>query len=68
MAKVPATTDKLSRSKSVSFATRLATDEYNTSSVMPLATLSSVATGLSLAAVTVRVNKPVSVKLPSVTV
>ncbi|MOA68537.1 hypothetical protein D3C78_1962050 [compost metagenome] len=66
MAKVPATTLRLSPSRSVSLASRSMTELNGVSSVA--LTASSTATGASFTALTVIVRVPTSVRLPSVTV
>ncbi|MOA69704.1 hypothetical protein D3C78_1980370 [compost metagenome] len=66
MAKVPATTLRLSPSRSVSLASSWMAELNGTSSVTAM--LSLTATGASLAGLTVIVRVPTSVRLPSVTV
>ncbi|MOA63083.1 hypothetical protein D3C78_1886830 [compost metagenome] len=59
-------TDRLSPSRSLSLASSWMLEVNGTSSVTVM--LSSTATGASLAALTVMVRVPTSVRLPSVTV
>ncbi|MOA65812.1 hypothetical protein D3C78_1923250 [compost metagenome] len=66
VAKVPAMTDRLSPSRSVSLASRSMLELNGTSSVTVM--LSLTATGASFTALTVMVRVPTSVRLPSVTV
>ncbi|MCY1251732.1 hypothetical protein D9M72_655420 [compost metagenome] len=66
VAKVPAMTDRLSPSRSVSLASRSMLELNGTSSVTVM--LSLTATGASFTALTVIVRVPTSVRLPSVTV
>ncbi|MNL90143.1 hypothetical protein D3C87_2209660 [compost metagenome] len=66
MVKVPATTLRLSPSRSLSLASRSMLELNGTSSVTVM--LSLTATGASFTALTVMVRVPMSVRLPSVTV
>ncbi|MOA70325.1 hypothetical protein D3C78_1991220 [compost metagenome] len=66
MAKVPATTLRLSPSRSLSLASRSMLELNGTSSVTVM--LSLTATGTSFTALTVIVRVPTSLRLPSVTV
>ncbi|MNJ73684.1 hypothetical protein D3C77_705120 [compost metagenome] len=66
VAKVPATTLRLSPSRSLSLASRSMLELNGVSSVA--VTASSTATGASLAGLTVMVRVPTSLRLPSVTV
>ena len=66
VAKVPATTLRLSPSRSLSLKSRSTVEVNGVSSVTVM--LSSTATGASLAGLTVMVRVPTSLRLPSVTV